>query len=735
MFKISLLVLVGILNASVALIVLSRNARKALNNIFAIFAVAVALWVWGIAAFLHTADASSALNWAKLYYIAPLLIVLSSVPFADVFPAGGKVRIAKLAWLAVGFLGLAVPIALSSDFLFADLVYHSWGKEIILNKISYAFYSVYLAIAFLMTLIPIYKKIDAQRGVYRSQISVFFSGYLISCVLGIFFNLVLPGFGNYQLIWIGPTMSTFYIVATAYGIVRHKLFDIRAFAARAVGYILAIVVIGVAYGFAAFGAATLFLGVDATSVKERIVYVVLALGVAITFPRTKKFFDKTTSRLFYQDAYDTQAFLDQLNRVLVANIELKSLLSDAAAIIAGNLKAQFCFFGVKETEFRGQRIIGTVEKEFSAKDIAFLRRTMPHFAKPVIVTDDLDEEHAALRRLLYKNDIAVIARLAPENNVHKEGLGYLVLGPKRSGNPYNNQDIKLIGIITQELLIAIQNSLHFEEIEHFNVTLTQKIENATKKLRATNDKLRQLDQTKDDFISMASHQLRTPLTSVKGYVSMVLEGDAGPISPLQRKLLNQSYISSQRMVYLISDLLNVSRLRTGKFMIEAIPSNLARVIQDEISQLQETAKGRNLELTYQKPDNFPTLMLDETKIRQVIMNFIDNAIYYTPAGGHITVSLVNNKESIEFKVTDDGIGVAKHEQHHLFSKFFRAHNAKRARPDGTGLGLFMAKKVIIAQGGAIIFKSQEGKGSTFGFTFAKEPLLPPDPSKTPPSIT
>jgi signal transduction histidine kinase len=270
--------------------------------------------------------------------------------------------------------------------------------------------------------------------------------------------------------------------------------------------------------------------------------------------------------------------------------------------------------------------------------------------------------------------------------------------------------------------------LRFEEIEQFNLTLQQKIEDATKKLRRTNEKLRQLDETKDDFISMASHQLRTPLTSVKGYVSMVIDGDAGPLTPLQKKLLNQSFISAQRMVYLISDLLNVSRLRTGKFVIEPVPTNLANIVSEEVKQLVETAKGRNLELTYHKPDHFPSLMLDETKTRQVIMNFVDNAIYYTPSGGHITINLVDKPQAIELTVVDDGIGVPKVEQHHLFSKFYRANNAKRARPDGTGLGLFMAKKVVIAQGGAIIFKSQEGKGSMFGFTFAKtkELVVPED---------
>jgi signal transduction histidine kinase len=128
-------------------------------------------------------------------------------------------------------------------------------------------------------------------------------------------------------------------------------------------------------------------------------------------------------------------------------------------------------------------------------------------------------------------------------------------------------------------------------------------------------------------------------------------------------------------------------------------------------------------------------MLDETKIRQVIMNFADNALHYTQNGGHIQINLEDRGDSIEYTVVDDGLGVPKAEQHHLFTKFFRAGNAKKARPDGTGLGLFMAKKVVVAQGGAIIFKSEEGKGSTFGFTFPKAKMLAPDQGKTKGKIT
>jgi signal transduction histidine kinase len=223
---------------------------------------------------------------------------------------------------------------------------------------------------------------------------------------------------------------------------------------------------------------------------------------------------------------------------------------------------------------------------------------------------------------------------------------------------------------------------------------------------------------------MASHQLRTPLTSIKGYLSMVLEGDAGKVSSTQREMLNQAFFSSQRMVYLIADLLNISRLNTGKFVIELSKVNLAEVVKEELTQLEETAASHSLTLSYDKPKNFPDLMLDETKTRQVIMNFVDNAIYYTPKGGHINVQLVNSADTVTLKVQDDGIGVPKSEQPHLFTKFYRAGNARKARPDGTGLGLFMAKKVIAAQGGSIIFDSSEGKGSTFGFLFSKAKLVP-----------
>jgi signal transduction histidine kinase len=211
---------------------------------------------------------------------------------------------------------------------------------------------------------------------------------------------------------------------------------------------------------------------------------------------------------------------------------------------------------------------------------------------------------------------------------------------------------------------------------------------------------------------------------------MVLEGDAGKITGMQRQLLGEAFTSSERMVHLINDFLNVSRLQTGKFILEMHAVDLAKVTAQEVESLQTTAHAHDLKLNYRVPDYFPVLYVDEGKIRQVLMNFIDNAIYYSPESTTINVTLTVEEGFAVLKVKDTGIGVPQAEQAHLFTKFYRASNARKQRPDGTGVGLFLAKKVIVAHGGNMLFSSVEGEGSTFGFRLPIKKLSA-DPAKSP----
>jgi signal transduction histidine kinase len=563
----------------------------------------------------------------------------------------------------------------------------------------------------------------------REQIKYIFLGFMAAFIPVLFFNGINTLFWSSDiLILVGPAATIFLPFFTTYAVFKHSLFDIRLVVVRSLGYVLSLGLILAVSAFMLFGFSAQLVRWGVSQEVRLWSYVLFTLVLALSYPPIKRFFDKLTNKLFYRDAYDTQELMNEFNQVIVSTIDLPELLKRSSAVIAKYLKPDFCDIAVRSSEDDTVRIISDQPVKLHKEALEQIRGYVHKAEQRVLVTDVLEEAQDELKQLLQKSDIGMLVRVT--GDVKVEGSGYIVLGYKKSGNMYSTQDTAAIEIVANELAIAIQNALQFEEIQKFNVTLQEKIDDATKKLKKTNEKLKAMDETKDEFISMASHQLRTPLTSVKGYLSMVLEGDAGEVSEMQQKLLNQAFISSQRMVYLIADLLNVSRLRTGKFIIEALPTSLADVVEGEVGQLVETAKSRGLELSYEKPAEFTSLMLDETKVRQVVMNFIDNAIYYTPKGGHIVARVEDKPDSVEFTVSDDGMGVPKSEQPHLFSKFYRAGNAKKARPDGTGLGLFMAKKVIVAQGGSILFRSTEGKGSTFGFTFPKAKLLPPEAAAT-----
>ena len=647
---------------------------------------------------------------------APLFLFLFAEEYVGI--------VSKLVSRLLAIITLFFALSSLLGWMFFEVSSGPTGIIIKSSSLLYSLQSLYTILVFIFAIIWImfYAKKSNNKDILRKTKYIIVST-VISGSIGILGGLIISGVGGSNLL--SPVAVTVFVTGSFLAIFRHGLFDIRLVVARTIGYILSIGVLALVYGVLAFSIIDGFIFTDTTSTTvKRATFTMLAVILAISYQPLKKRFDKITNKIFYRDAYDSQELLDNLNRFLVSTLDINKLLKNSAEIMNQAIRAEYIVFGIKQIEGSPQRIIGTKDLHFSKEDIEQVRKITPLFRKKSIIADELEETQSNLKLLLTKNEIAVMIRLTDTPKKNQEGLGYIVLGNKKSGGMYSKQDVQVLEIIADILVIAIQNALRFEEIQSFNITLQDKVNDATKKLRSANNRLVELDQTKDDFISMASHQLRTPLTTIKGYLSMIMEGDAGKVSKQQLTLLDQAFISSQRMVYLIADLLNVSRLRTGKFVIDYKKTNLAEVIKGEILQLTEIAKGRNLTLTYNKPTNFPDLMLDETKIRQVIMNFADNAIYYTPSGGNINITLEDLGNTIEFTVVDDGIGVPKAEQHHLFNKFYRAGNAKKARPDGTGLGLFMAKKVVIAQGGSIIFSSQENKGSTFGFSFNKQPLLP-----------
>lgn len=228
-----------------------------------------------------------------------------------------------------------------------------------------------------------------------------------------------------------------------------------------------------------------------------------------------------------------------------------------------------------------------------------------------------------------------------------------------------------------------------------------------------------VEKLKTEFVSLAAHQLRTPLSAIKWTLRMFLDGDMGAISQEQREFIEKTYKSNERMINLINDLLDVTRIEEGRYLFKPVVTNFENVVQFVINSHQEEIQNKNLEVELKKPlTKLPQITIDVEKIRLAIDNLLENAIRYTHSGGLILISLFHLKEKkeIEFRIRDTGVGVPKDQQERVFTKFFRGANVMRLDTEGSGLGLFITKNIIEAHGGKIWFESEEGKGTTFYFT-------------------
>jgi signal transduction histidine kinase len=230
-------------------------------------------------------------------------------------------------------------------------------------------------------------------------------------------------------------------------------------------------------------------------------------------------------------------------------------------------------------------------------------------------------------------------------------------------------------------------------------------------------KEREIDRAKSEFVSVASHQLRTPLTAINWYVEMLLTGEIGALSPKQKSYLQEVYDGSKRMGSLVNDLLNLSRIESGKVKSEPVSVRADLLIQKIIDDFKPVALEKKCDLVFKKDNlEFPKINLDETLFRQVIVNLLANATAYSKEGEcSVTLELHLDTKNAEIVVSvkDSGVGIPKDDQPMIFGKFFRAQNAVRRATEGTGLGLYISKLIIGSFGGRIWFESKENVGSTF----------------------
>lgn len=705
-----ILIVTCAINLTLGLFVLLRDIRKTYAKLFVLVCILLATWVVSNYYTNHDLFGIEAVNISnKMTFFSGVGVLMSGLAFSYIYPV--KRRVSAFEGITLGVFSGVVAV-LSATSLIAGEASYGQNNMLTFTVGSQIWLYIIAFIVFITLMVRNLVSVSrTQNEVKIRQAHSIMIAFGVTAFLGLLLNVIIPMLsGNWESTRFGPLVSIVLAGAIAYTIVKHGLFDIRLAAVRGVAYVFSLVTLAGLYFVAAYGASQLFIQ-DQTTIDQiqSPLSVSLALLLAFIFQPIKRFFDKLTNQIFYRDNYSTDEFLARLGEELSTATDLRNLLQRASNEVGATVQAEYGFFYVRYGADRHVNAGTAHHPQFEPADIAFLDSHIEAYGPSVIVVDFLNETEP-LYPLLKRHKVAIVLPLMHGGRA----MSYLVLGHRRS-RTYTKRDVRVLGTIANELVIAIQNALSVQEVKDINETLQERVDEATKELRATNRQLQKLDAAKDEFVSMASHQLRTPLTSVKGYISMVLEGDVGRVTGSQREMLEEAFTSSERMVHLISDFLNVSRLKTGKFIIDHRPTDLVRLIKQEVDSLQSTAKVHNLKLQFRIPSYFPILYLDEAKIRQVIMNFLDNAIYYSREGSTVYIDLSVGGGEVTLTVRDSGIGVPEAEQPHLFTKFYRASNARKQRPDGTGVGLFLAKKVIASHGGSILFESVENEGSTFGF--------------------
>jgi signal transduction histidine kinase len=286
----------------------------------------------------------------------------------------------------------------------------------------------------------------------------------------------------------------------------------------------------------------------------------------------------------------------------------------------------------------------------------------------------------------------------------------------RSGLPHGQGELNQLAAAFDEMAASLEKHQMQQRLE-------EDLRRHNEALEEENRRVREVNQLKSEFVSLVSHELRTPLTAISGYLDLLLEDQGAPSTTKQRELLGIVQRNTERLVKLIDDLLDLSRIESGKIELNLTAVDVMALIAEVASLLQPQIEAKGQQLTVTKAESLPLVRADADRIRRILINLLSNAHKYTPAGGHIWVTAHLEEGWVRIDVRDDGIGLSPDEHAHLFDKFFRAQQPARQGVEGTGLGLPITRLLVELHGGRMSVASVPEEGSTFSFTLPVADVL------------
>lgn len=454
----------------------------------------------------------------------------------------------------------------------------------------------------------------------------------------------------------------------------------------------------------------------------------LAHHVRVIRDAPSKLRERVTQELYKRNAElavrnKTLALLRKLDEISLSSVKIDEMAQQIVDAIALELGYEVAAISLIEEE-KSQRhciAVGSINPSIARtlKNICPLLPDIP-------LSDTPDAERAVrtgtqtysdqLTRVFAKGLVSALEKMQQQMNMPasehsmtvplrfgSQTLGLLSFSSSRSFKDASTYEHESLAGIVGLVSLALYKAKIYDDLQRTSAQLV-----------TANQQLHDLDKAKSEFLSIASHQLYTPLTALRGYISMLEEGDYGAIADQQKPILDILNKSAVRLIELIKNLLDISRIESGRLELNLESVDLAEVAKDLVEDLLPNAMNKKLLLQFHDPvGQVPHVVVDSQRIRQVMLNFIDNAIKYT-AEGSVDVFVQHNGDTVVFSVQDTGKGITKEEIDRLFNKFTRVGGASRFHTEGTGLGLYVAKQIVKEHRGEVRVESEgSGKGSTF----------------------
>lgn len=431
--------------------------------------------------------------------------------------------------------------------------------------------------------------------------------------------------------------------------------------------------------------------------------------------------------------------LDEINRALVASQRINKIIlqsldfNDVVQKISDTIPNELFFatgvVGVIESATRTIRRVGVSSTKEATEAVKALSVPFDKIRislddpnnlmarvlreKKGVITDDIydvlgpvltREESKKIQNLMGTRTTVVY----PIYGGLDTAIGVLVASTKKRKDELSEYDYVMIQNFVDGVGIALEHAMLYSDLKK-----------TSEQLRLANIKLQQLDKLKDEFVSLASHELRTPMTIIKSYLWMMLEKEKAALSDKQKLYLDRAYSSTERLINLVNDMLNVSRIESGRLTLNIKPVDIIEPANTVYAEILQKAQELGINLVIERPESLPKVLADKERIEQVLINLIGNSLKFTPKDGKITIALAPKDNTVIVSISDTGKGISKEDMPKLFQKFGMIGNdyLRKQSTQGTGLGLYLSKSIVELHEGKIWVESDgEGKGAKFSFT-------------------